>query len=135
MEEQIFYVHNSKEFVVIPGIASANGVFASDNTKRIYIRKGHMCMPETFQIDQMTHCEKVTFLDCYFQPYGHFPKSYGEGPHCIRITKGFIKYMKENEMQILHLKKYLWNNFNAWIWLHNVILRRILRKIKRNFHL
>lgn len=131
VQEQIYYVHNCKEFAVIPGGASANCVFASDNTKRIYIQKASDVIPDMFQIDQMTKCENVVFLDCYHQPFKRFPKGYGEGPHFLGYTKKFKVYLEDNEMKKLKRREYFKGIAETWIWLLQIIAERILLKMRK----
>lgn len=131
VEEQMFYIRNCKEFVVFPGGASMNGVFAANSTKRIYLKKAYL--PElpgdVFQIDQLTKAEKVVFIDCYFKPYSIFPLGYGEGPHFLGVTKELKKYLKQNGMKQLKNKFYFISLTCNWLWLTNRLLQMVFYKI------
>lgn len=131
VKEQIFYIRNCKEFVVFPGGASMNGVFAANGTKRIYLKKAYL--PElpgdVFQIDQLTQAEKVTFVDCYFKPYKIFPTGYGEGPHFLGVTKELKKYLKQNNMKELQSKFYFITLICNWLWLTNRLIQIVFYKI------
>lgn len=130
VQEQIFYVKNCKEFVVIPGGASANAVFASDHTKRIYIRKAFTTIPDMFQIDQMTNADRVTFIDCYYEPYKIFPLGYGYGPHFIGKTSEFRSFLKKNNMKQLNVCVYSFALFKTWIWLTKIRIGNLMTAIK-----
>lgn len=139
VEEQIFYVRNCKEFVAILGSTSDNAVFAGKETKKVYLRKAFEVIPETFQIEQMTDAQSVTFIDCYYEPYKDFPKSYGGGPHFIGTTKELKLFFKKNNMELLSANIYMRALLNTWTWLSKMEIRerivqsrekRIIHKMK-----
>lgn len=130
--EQMFYVRNCKEFVVIPGGSSMNGVFAAYNTKRIYLKKAYL--PElpgdVFQIDQMTQASWGIFVDCYFKPYKSLPIGYGGGPHFMGVTKELKSFLRTNNYrQASHNKHYIAIVKN-WIWLTKIVLRNYFHNKK-----
>lgn len=136
VEEQIFYVRNCKEFAAILGSTSDNAVFAGKKTKKIYVRKAFEAIPETFQIEQMTDAQSVTFIDCYYEPYKHFPKSYGGGPHFIGVTKELNLFLKKNNMKQLNGSIYKMALLKTWIWLSKMEVREciIQNREKRIIH-
>lgn len=117
VEEQMFYIRNCQVLVSTLGSVSSNAVFASNEAKIIYIRKGDSVVPETFQIDQMINVKDVTFIDCFFKPYRIFPFSYGSGPHFIGVTKEFKKFIKTNKMKLLNSHLYYYALMKNWIWI------------------
>ena len=133
--EQMFYVRNCKEFVVIPGGSSMNGVFASNNTKRIYIKKAYL--PElpgdVFQIDQITQASQSIFIDCYFKPYSWLPIAYGYGPHFMGVTrelKSFLRIYKIKQFNQLGCYIAIVKN---WMWLTQIALNALFQNRKDMF--
>ncbi len=126
VEEQMFYIRNCKEFVVIPGGASMNGVFAAKHTKRIYIKKANQpdFPADVLQIDQMTEADEVTFIDCYYKPYKSLPNGYGPGPHFLGVTKQLKDYAKNHHMKITVSPKYMIARVKNWLWLTKIIVIR-----------
>ena len=136
VEEQIFYVRNCKVFAAIPSSTSDNVVFATDATKRVYIRKAFSAICETFQIEQMTKADEVVFIDCYYRPYKMFPLGYGGGPHFIGATKNFLLYLKDNKMKRLSIAAYNFALFKTWYWLTILLLKKVfkIRKDKVDYY-
>ena len=130
VEEQIFYVRNCKEFVAILGSTSDNAVFAGKKTKKIYLRKAFEAIPETFQIEQMTDAQSVTFIDCYYKPYKCFPKSYGGGPHFIGVTKELKLFFKKNNMKQLSSTICRRAILRTWIWLSKMKAQECVIQIR-----
>lgn len=95
LEEQIFYINNSKIIVALSGTLCHNILFSNNETKLILLNKTHMINNHQVLINQMMN-NTVIWIDVYREPYKHFPISYGHGPFLIdsRGLKDFFTDMK-----------------------------------------
>ena len=104
LEEQIFYIHNSKAVAALSGTLCHNIVFAGENTELIILNKTHITNTHQVLINQMMGVP-VTYIDVYKEPYRQFPISYGGGPFWLD-TGGLREYFCDKLFDFFPERKY-----------------------------
>lgn len=102
LDEQIYFLRNCKQFVVTPGGASMNLLFANANIEIVFLQKSNeiVNINDLYQIAELINASKVTYVDAYFKLYKTQQIDYGGGLFFLGITNNVIRFARDTGMNV-----------------------------------
>ncbi len=99
IEQQIEYFSHARVIASIEGSVAHTILFSNSNTRQIIIRKQHKYLnPRQYLFNEMKD-SLVSYIDCYYEPFKHFPINYDIGPFLILFNKNIRAFAKDNGYQ------------------------------------
>ncbi len=120
LRDQIYIWNHAKEIVCLNGTIPINVAFSQNsNLKLIVLNKTSLVHKNLDLFLLMRKCN-VSILDVYYEPFKKYPKSIGEGPFLIHITKDIEQFSQAHHMDMpfsrIFLRKEFVLNYVRLVW-------------------
>lgn len=100
LSEQVYLWNHAESIACINGTIPLNVAFcANSNLKLTVLNKTSIFHGNPYLFLEMQKV-KARFVDVYKEPFKKYPKSLGEGPFLMTITKELVSWMGEEEMRL-----------------------------------
>lgn len=100
LSEQVYLWNHAENIACVNGTIPLNVAFcANKNLKLTVLNKTSLFHGNPYLFLEMQKV-KARFVDVYKEPFKKYPKSLGEGPFLVTITKAFVLWMEEEGMRL-----------------------------------